>query len=176
MASLDDRLDDLVVYLQKPTSRRQVAMLIYPPAVERRVTHVLPDFLERLRQNGLTLQVIDINHAINLAIKARFQDVIELWRNEREAVTTDIATRAGIAIRAESVEAGKNVDVVIWARVGGAYPFLRVASCMEDVIGKMGATLLVLYPGSLEDKARLRLLDERDGYQYRAQFMRIVSK
>jgi hypothetical protein len=174
LANLEQRFDELALYLNDQSSRRHLAMLVYPPPVERRVVTQLPEFISRLQQGGLRVHLIDINRLVNEQISSRLDEVIDLWKTDRGEVTSFIAERAGGVIR--SATRGANADVVIWTRVGGAYPFLRVASVMEDLIGKLDSTLLVLYPGFLEDKTRFRLLDERDGYQYRAHFLRTVDE
>lgn len=175
MATLGSQLDDLAAYLFRETSRRKLAMLIYPPPVERRMTIELPAFSDRLRQGNLRVKQININHLVNEALAARLEDVVEAWADARQEAKRAIAESAGRSVLSATVAADASADVIIWTRVGGAYPFLSIASLSEKLIGKLAATLVVLYPGSLEGKTSFRLLDERDGYQYRADFIRTVN-
>lgn len=175
MGNLNERFDELATYLQDPSARGKLAMLVYSPPIERSVVNQLPEFVRRLEHSGLNVATVDINRAVSAAIQERLNDVLEMWKTRRKDVLRAIAERSAAIVLSETRKHGKS-DAIIWTRVGGAYPFLGIASTMEDLIGKLQATLVVFYPGSLEEKTRLRLLDERDGYQYRAQFLRTVDE
>lgn len=177
VATLGDRLDELAAYVKSLSSRGRLAMLVYAPPLERRLVGQMTAFISLLEQTGLRVHVIDINHEVNSVLSARLDDVVEAWPHERAEAKRAIAGQAVPAIVSATLSANTaGCDVILWSRVGGAYPFLSVASLMENVTGKLDATLAVFYPGSLDGKTRLRLLDERDGYQYRADFLRTVDE
>jgi hypothetical protein len=174
IAQLGTRLAGLLAYVQTPASRSHIAALIYPPKIERVVMARIPHFVEDLAARDLVCHVIDVNHVVNATIDARLEEIERAWLEDRDAVLTDIRERAIPALLEQTRDAART-GIVIWKRVGGAYPFFSVSSSIEELIGNLVHTLIVFFPGSAEGKASFRLIDERDGYQYRFQFLRVIE-
>lgn len=168
MAAFGFELDRLVSDLQKPSAFGRFFMFVYPPHVERRMSAELPDLASRLQSLGRKLKVIDVNAIVNAVIAERLDDLQTAWINDQRSASEYVCQKAIPMLVNSTIEADKQgADVVAWSRVGGAYPFLSVASTSERLIGRVNAAFVVFYPGHLEGKTQFRLLGKRDGYQYR---------
>jgi hypothetical protein len=175
MAKFGDALDDLATYLKRPTSRGRVAMVVYPPPVERKVEHQLTDYAARLEEMGLRVNAVNVNSIVNSVLESRLDDVADAWSSQRDDAKLAISQPSRKQLIQATMTADKVSDVILWTRVGGAYPFLSIAAVSESMIGKLVATLVIFYPGSLEGKTSFRLLNQRDGYQYRLDYVDVVD-
>ncbi len=163
--------DRLVSDLRRPTAPGKFFIVVYPPPAERRVERELPQLRERLHEHGVSSAVVNVNDVVNDVIRARLDDLQAAWVDNREAAFEDVRDRSIEALQLATREADSNVGVIWWTRVGGAYPFFRIASVTERLIARLSASLVVLYPGAHEAKTHFALLGKRDGYQYRFEYV-----
>ena len=150
-------------------------MVLYPPPVERKMVAELDDYLSRLNQIGLRACSINVNTIVNSVLESRLDDVVDAWPTQRTEASLAVAEPSRRKLIEQTTAAAEAHDVVIWTRVGGAYPFLSIAAISERLIGKLTATLVILYPGSLVGKTSFRLLNQKDGYQYRLEHISVID-
>lgn len=148
----------------------RVWMLVYPPALERQVRAQLPEMAQRTREAHRGWEVVDLSDDLGRWIaqheyaEAFYEDpgdftssIVDMFANDLEARIRD---------RLE----GANDDTVV-ALVGAAslFPFVRASALIQAVDSAVRGRLLVLFPGRSDpDSHSFRLLDARDGFNYRA--------
>ena len=90
---------------------------------------------------------------------------------QRAAVRHGATLQAGpllLRIR-DALEAAPTNAVVALVGIGSIYPFLRASSVIKSVDSAVTGRLLVLFPGLHDPETHsFRLLDARDGFNYRA--------
>ena len=69
----------------------------------------------------------------------------------------------------EQLAAARANDVVALVGIGSIFPFLRASSVIKAIDDAVTGRLLVLFPGLHDPETHsFRLLDARDGFNYRA--------
>jgi hypothetical protein len=168
--------DHLIEDLLKPAAAGKFFMFVYPPRWERVVNESLDELSARVGVGGRRSRVIDVNAIVNGIIASRFEDLSSAWATDRAAATAYVREHAIEALLEATREADAADGVIFWTRVGGAFPFFRVASVSERLIARLDAPLVVFYPGALEGKAHFALLGKSDGYQYRFDYFYNVTE
>jgi hypothetical protein len=176
VSTIGAEIDRLVDDLAKPTSGGKLFMFVYPPAWERRVGNSLKEISTRICSSGRRAQVIDINALVNVVIAGRLADLSSAWVTDRSAATAYVREKSIVELLRTTKALDAPDSALFWTRVGGAYPFFRVASVSEQLIARLEAPLVVFYPGALEGKTHFALLGKSDGYQYRFDYYYSITE
>jgi Domain of unknown function (DUF1788) len=171
MSTFAREFDRLISDLRRPTASGKFFIVVYPPHAEPRVQRELPDLRERLGEHGISTAVVNVNQVVNTVIEGRLDDLQDAWVNNREGALDYMRQRSIAQLEQATYAADSDVSAIWWTRVGGAYPFFRIASVTERLIARLNASLVVLYPGAHEAKTHFALLGKRDGYQYRFEYV-----
>ncbi|MFD9829255.1 BREX protein BrxB domain-containing protein [Tsukamurella tyrosinosolvens] len=96
--------------------------------------------------------------------EAFYEEPSDLTQSILDQFETTLVTRIRDALEAASTNA-----VVALVGLGSIYPFLRASSVIKSVDSAVSGRLLVLFPGLHDSETHsFRLLDARDGFNYRA--------
>jgi len=148
----------------------RVRMLVYPPEMERVMRAALPKMELATAQAGHGWSVIDITDEFGTWIathrhaQAFFEEPTELTPAIGEKFKTEL-----VAKLREQLSAAPGNDVVAIVGIGSIFPFLSAAGVIKTIDEVVTGRLLVLFPGTHDpDNHSFRLLDARDGFDYRA--------
>lgn len=148
----------------------RVWMLVYPPDLERQVRAQLPEMEMRTTNAHRGWEVVDLSDELGGWIagheyaEAFYEDPSDFTSSVVDMFADDLVRR----IRERLVSAG---DETVVALVGAAslFPFVRASALIQAVDDAVTGRLLVLFPGRHDpDSHSFRLLDARDGFNYRA--------
>lgn len=175
MSRVSDLVDAFATELGLPwkgnlSGAERVWMLPYPPELERQIRAQLPEMAQRTRDAGREWQEIDLSdelgrwlaqHEYAEAFYADPSDfsssIVDMFAEELEARVRDSLDAAGVDA------------VVALVGVASLFPFVRASALIQAVDGSVRGRLLVLFPGRHDpDSHSFRLLDARDGFNYRA--------
>lgn len=177
MSDASERVDAYTEELALPwrggiSSAERVWMLPYPPSDERRMRAQLPRLALATGAAGRGWAVHDLTDAFGTWLaqheyaEAFVTDPSDLTSSLLDEFETYVADRVRGALTAGGVDAK---TVVALVGVGSLYPFVRVSRLVEAVAGDIPGRLLVLFPGHYDAAGHTyRLLDARDGFNYRA--------
>lgn len=146
----------------------RVWIAVYPPEQERRLRHRLDDFAVVTSEAGHTWTTVDVTDSFGTWLAAHEYREAYLNRPDRltsaalEAFADDVVRQVEDALTAADSRA-----VVALVGTGALYPFVRASHVIEGVEAAIQGRLLVLFPGRV-DGTSFRLLDARDGWNYRA--------
>ena len=148
----------------------RVWMLVYPPDLERQMRHSLPDLGLATTQTGRDWIVLDVaddfGHWLSSHRHAQafYEEPSDLTQSILDQFETTLVARIRQAL--EAAPAGAVVSLV---GIGSIFPFLRASSVIKSVDSAVAGRLLVLFPGLHDPETHsFRLLDARDGFNYRA--------
>lgn len=148
----------------------RVWMLVYPPDLERQIRHALPSLELATIQSGHCWVVIDVTDDFGRWLSSHryadafYEDPSDLTQSILDQFETTLVTR----IR-ETLEAAPENTVVTLVGIGSIFPFLRASSVIKSVDSTVTGRFLVLFPGLHDPETHsFRLLDARDGFNYRA--------
>lgn len=148
----------------------RVWMLVYPPDLERQIRHVLPSMELATTQAGRGWVVIDVTDDFGRWLsshrhaEAFYDEPSELTQSILDQFETTLVNR----IR-EALQTAPSKAVVALVGIGSIFPFLRASSVIKSVDSAVTGRLLVLFPGLHDPETHsFRLLDARDGFNYRA--------
>jgi len=148
----------------------RVWMLVYPPDLERQIRHSLPGLELATTQAGRDWIVLDITDDFGrwLSSHRHAEAFYDEPNNLTQSILDQFETTLVARIR-QTLEAAPANAVVALVGIGSIFPFLRASSVIKSVDSAVTGRLLVLFPG-LHDPAShsFRLLDARDGFNYRA--------
>lgn len=147
-------------------------MLVYPPADERRVRARLPQLAQVTEAAGHAWHEVDVTDEFGrwLAgheyVEALIADRTNLTSALLEEFDEEVAERVRQVLIAPDADESTVVAVV---GTGALYPFIRASHLVETVDRDVRGRLLVLFPGRHDEATHsYRLLDARDGFNYRA--------
>jgi hypothetical protein len=145
----------------------RVWILHYDKALERRVRGRLSEFEVVARRHGHGWRVIDLAPLWARWITAHelFAGLVEL-PDELPGVLPDFSDHVAATVRHELSVCGPT-DLLAIAGAGSLLGLSRVSSLIEKVAPQIPGRLLLLFPGRY-DAGVYRLLDARDGWNYRA--------
>lgn len=156
------------------SAAERVVMLVYPPAQERRIRARLPELDLRTTESGRTWREVDISNDLGRWIAGHeyaaefFADPSEMTDGILEDFERELVER----LRATLADAGTE-EVVCLIGVGSLFPFVRTSFLISALESAVIGRLLVLFPGHHDsERHTFRLLDARDGFNYRA---RVIS-
>ncbi|UNX56064.1 DUF1788 domain-containing protein [Georgenia sp. TF02-10] len=148
----------------------RVWMLVYPPDLERQIRHALPSMELATTQAGRAWVVLDVTDDFGSWLSSHRH--AEAFYEEPSDLTPSILDqfeKTLVARIRESLEAAPASAVVALVGIGSIFPFLRASSVIKSVDSAVTGRLLVLFPGLHDPETHsFRLLDARDGFNYRA--------
>ncbi|WP_064441931.1 BREX protein BrxB domain-containing protein [Hoyosella altamirensis] len=175
MSRVSDLVDAYAAELSLPwrsglSGGERVWMLVYPPDMERAIRAALPKLELATGQAGRIWAVIDITDLFGkwLASHRHAESFYENPRDLTPAIVDKFEAELVATIR-EGLASAPKEGVVALVGIGSIYPFLRSSSVIKKIDGAVCGRLLVLFPGLHDpDTHSFRLLDARDGFDYRA--------
>ena len=146
----------------------RVWIAVYPPEQERRLQHRLDELAIVTSAAGLAWRTVDVTDSFGSWLASHDYREAYLTRPERltPAALEPFADELIRQIDAQLIEADDQT-VVALVGTGALYPFVRASRVIEGVESTIRGRLLVLFPGRV-DGTSFRLLDARDGWNYRA--------
>lgn len=148
----------------------RVWMLVYPPDLERSMRAALPKLELATGQSGHGLTMIDITEELGLWMSSHRH--AEAFFEEPSDLTPAIIDKFEVELVSkirEQLAAASENDVVVLVGIGSIFPFLRASSVIKAIDDEVSGRLLVLFPGLHDPETHsFRLLDARDGFNYRA--------
>lgn len=148
----------------------RVWMLVYPPEIERQVRANLPELGQCTRTAGRSWEVVDLTDELGAWLarheyaEAFFEDPSDFSSSIVDMFAEDLVAQ----VRTRLVTAGDNA-VVALVGVSSLFPYVRASALIQTIDDAVSGRLLVLFPGRHEpDTNSFRLLDARDGFNYRA--------
>lgn len=178
MSRVSDLVDAYAAELTLPwrsglSGGERVWMLVYPPDLERSMRAALPRLELVTGEAGHGWQQIDITDdlgrwlATHRYAEAFFEEPSDLTPSIIDQFESDLVS----SLREQLADAPAN-DVVVLLGIGSIFPFLRASSVIKGVDEAVTGRLLVLFPGVHDpDTHSFRLLDARDGFNYRARVL-----
>lgn len=148
----------------------RVWMLVYPPDLERQMRHALPSMELATTQAGRVWRTLDVSDNFGLWLSSHRH--AEAFYEEPSDLTQSILDQFEATLVArirEILEGAPENAVVALVGIGSIFPFLRASSVIKSVDSAVTGRLLVLFPGLHDPESHsFRLLDARDGFNYRA--------
>jgi len=173
MATIDDLAISYGRFVGLPWSQtlsgaERVWCALYAPEHERRIRKRLSDFEQRTVRAQHRWVPVDFTDAFAQWMSAHdYQDEYfaapELLE---ETALEPFALYCADRLRDALVRAD-NTTVVVMTGVASLFGLARVSRIIEAVAESIGGRLLIFFPGTYADH-RYRLLDARDGWNYRA--------
>jgi hypothetical protein len=175
MSRVSDLVDAYTAELTLPwrtglSGGERVWMLVYPPDLERAMRTALPRLELATGEAGHGWRTVDITGnfgnwlANHRYAEAFFEDPSDLTPSIIDHFEADL-----VAEMRQQVAATGDDDVVVLVGIGSIFPFLRASSVIKAIDNDVNGRLLVLFPGLHDpDTHSFRLLDARDGFNYRA--------
>jgi hypothetical protein len=145
----------------------RVWVLHYEPALERRIRGRLAEFEGIARRHGKGWLALDLGMLIApwFAAHPLFEGLVE-QPDELPGMLREFAAHIGDTIRRELGAMGSN-DILSLSGAGALFGLMRISTLIESVAPAIPGRLLVFFPGCYEGGS-YRLLDARDGWNYRA--------
>jgi hypothetical protein len=175
MSRVSDLVDAYAGELSLPwrpglSGGERVWMLVYPPDMERAMRAALPRLEMVTLQEGHGWTPLDITDELGLWLashrhsEAFFEEPLDFT----PAIIDKFEGELVAKIRARLAAAPES-DAVALIGIGSVFPFLRASSVIKAIDDAVRGRLLVLFPGLHDPETHsFRLLDARDGFNYRA--------
>lgn len=148
----------------------RVWMLVYPSELERQMRHAIPSIELATTQAGFGCTVLDVTNDFGRWLSSH--RYAEAFYEEPSDLTQSILDQFEITLVQrirQTLEMASSEDVVVLVGIGSIFPFLRASSVIKSVDSSINGRLLVLFPGLHDPETHsFRLLDARDGFNYRA--------
>jgi hypothetical protein len=144
----------------------RVWILHYEPALERRI---VPGWRNLRRSRGVTAKdgSPSTSRRSSRLGSPRMPSLRDSWSNQTSCrMLPEFAARIGETVRRELDAVGTN-DILALLGAGGLFGLMRISTLIESVAAAIPGRLLVFFPGRYEEGS-YRLLDARDGWNYRA--------
>jgi len=145
-------------------------MLVYPPDMERTVRAAVPKLELATGQSGHGWAVIDVTDELGTWIASH--KYAEAFFEEPSDFTTAIIDKFETELIAkvrQQLAAAPDDSVVALIGIASIFPFMRASSVIKAIDDEVSGRLLVLFPGLHDPETHaFRLLDARDGFNYRA--------
>lgn len=175
MSRVSDLVDAYTAELSLPwrhglSGGERVWMLVYPPDMERAIRAALPKLELATGQSGHGWAVIDVSDELGSWIASHkyagsfFEEPGDLTASIVDKFEDELIAK----VREQLAEAPDD-SVVALVGIASIFPFLRASSVITKIHGNAQGRLLVLFPGLHDPETHsFRLLDARDGFNYRA--------
>lgn len=177
MSTVSDLIDQYAEELKLPWQRslsgaERVWMLVYPPRDERRIRARLDQLRDQTLATKRRWRSVDVTDELGRwaarhpYAEAFFADPTDLTESLLEDFEGSVATTIAAAL--DDPAADHNA-VVALVGLGSLYPYLRASRVIAAVESQIRGRFLVLFPGHVDrSTGNYRLLDARDGFNYRA--------
>lgn len=148
----------------------RVWMLVYPPDMERTMRAAIPKLELATGQSGHGWTVSDITDELGAWIAThRYAEAFFEEPTDFTPAIIDKFEAELVAKVREQIATAPESDVVALVGIGSIFPFLRASSVIKAIDDEVRGRLLVLFPGLHDPETHsYRLLDARDGFDYRA--------
>lgn len=145
----------------------RVWVLHYEPALERRIRGRMAEFEAIARRQGKGWFALDLAALVApwFAAHPLFEGLVE-QPDELPGMLPEFAAHVGETVCRELGAMGLN-DILALLGAGALFGLMRVSTLIELVAPTIPGRLLVFFPGRYEGGS-YRLLDARDGWNYRA--------
>lgn len=145
----------------------RIWILHYEPALERRIRGRMGEFEAVTRRHGKGWRALDLASLVGpwFASHPLFEGLVE-QPDELPGLLPEFAAHVGKTVRDRLSALGPD-EVLALFGAGALFGLTRVSSLIEAVAPAIRGRLLVLFPGRHE-RGTYRLLDARDGWNYRA--------
>lgn len=175
MSRVSDLVDAYAADLNLPwrsglSGGERVWMLVYPPEMERAIRASLPKLEFATTQSGHGWSVIDVTDELGTWIAehkyagAFYEDPSDFTSAIIDKFEADLITKIS-----QQLTKAPDDSVVALVGISSIFPFLRASSVVTKIHDAVTGRLLVLFPGIHDpDTHSFRLLDARDGFNYRA--------
>jgi len=175
MSRVSDLIEAYAVELALPwrtglSGGERVWMLVYPPDLERAMRAALPRLELATGEAAHGWHQIDITDNLGRWVAghrhahAFFEEPSDLTAAILDQFESDLVSEIRQRLAIASAD-----DVVALVGIGSIFPFLRASSVIKAIDEGVNGRLLVLFPGLHDpDTHSFRLLDARDGFNYRA--------
>lgn len=175
MSRLSDLVEAYAAELTLPwrsglSGGERVWMLVYPPDMERTMRAALPKLELATGQSGHGWTVSDITDELGAWIAGhRYAEAFFEEPTDFTPAIIDKFEAELVAKLREQIATAPESDVVALVGIGSIFPFLRASSVIKAIDDEVRGRLLVLFPGLHDPETHsYRLLDARDGFNYRA--------
>jgi hypothetical protein len=175
MSRVSDLVDAYAAELGLPwrpglSGGERVWMLVYPPDMERGMRAALPKLELVTGQSGHGWTLIDITDELGTWLAShRYAEALFEEPSDFTSAIIDKFEAELVAKIREQLSVAPEDNVVGLVGIGSIFPFLRASSVIKAIDGEVGGRLLVLFPGLHDPETHsFRLLDARDGFNYRA--------
>jgi hypothetical protein len=145
----------------------RIWVLHYEPALERRIRGRMAEFEAVAGRYGKEWFALDLGALVApwFAAHPLFEGLVE-QPDELPGLLPEFAAHLAETVRQKLAATGPN-DVLALAGAGALFGLMRVSALIEAVAPAIPGRLLVFFPGRYEG-GTYRLLDARDGWNYRA--------
>lgn len=174
MGQIESLLDAYSRFVSIPWNRslsgaERVWMVIYPPREERRLRMRIDEFQTETRKAGHTWRLEDLTDAFpnwlaDNDYRETYFEEPDLLDPALEKFAASLGKSVGASLSADGVT---DSTVVALLGVGALFGLTRVSYLLEQVESQIRGRLLVFFPGERHG-SNYRLLDGRDGWNYRA--------
>lgn len=151
----------------------RVWMLVYPPDLERQIRHALPSMELATTQAGREWVILDVTNnfghwlSSHRHAEAFYEEPSDLTPSILDQFEETLVGRIRQVLETTSAN-----TVVTLVGIGSIFPYLRASSVIKSVDSAATGRLLVLFPGLHDPETHsFRLLDARDGFNYRARVL-----
>lgn len=172
MAKADELIENYEEFAALPwqagiSGSERVWFAVYDPADDRRIRCRLGEFANATQRAGHDWAMIDLTTAFEAW--ASEQDYVEYYFADPDGLTPLMSEFREYASRTlgDALDAADDRTVVGVLGCGALFSFIRVSELLDDVADHINGRLLVLFPGTHSGDV-FRLLDARDGWNYRA--------
>ncbi len=167
----EDKFAELRTRLISPGGHSGALIFVYEPEEEHNFRRQYDLFLKeletagvpykRLPLNTLPFEVLERRNLLEKAFELEFTDPAGLRRNMAGLLHRELVQRI-VKASEDSPE-----TALLLERTASLYPWVSYSAVLDEVEGRLANPLLLPFPGD-EDGPLLRLLGEKDGYNYRA--------
>ncbi len=145
----------------------RVWILHYEPALERRLRGRMAEFEAIARRHGKGWYALDLANLVGpwFASHPLFEGLVE-QPDELPGLLPEFAAHVRETVREKLAAIGPG-DILALSGGGALFGLMRISLLIEVVAPAISGRLLVFFPGRY-DRGAYRLLDARDGWNYRA--------
>ncbi|MCO4261481.1 DUF1788 domain-containing protein [Pseudarthrobacter sp. MDT3-26] len=152
------------------SSAERVWLVVYEPSIERRLRAQIGEFQFRAANSGHTWVDVDLTNAFGEWLAQH--EYAESFYEEPELLSTAtledfdsfVVEKLTAALDSDDVDEDTIVAVL---GTGALFPFTRASRVIESAESNIRGRLAVFFPGH-HSGSNYRLLDARDGWNYRA--------
>lgn len=175
MSAIDELADSFERQARLPWKRNispaeRVWLVVYDPAIERRLRAQIGEFQHRAAKSGHTWLELDLTESFGEWISQHeyaesfFEEPELLSGSALEDFDEFVVSKLVTAL--SSAEINEDTIVAVLG-TGALFPFTRASRVIESAEANIRGRLAVFFPGH-HSGSNYRLLDARDGWNYRA--------